>query len=134
MSCAKFCRTRNSSSAGSILQGAPSPTGEKEDGLTDGFSAGADRFVIKEILQDYEIRKDTYRQAGSCAQVRALLDNVPSRRMFVFEYLEQILLRFMQDGVLLAQAKHILKCALRGLASLHERDNVHTGSSDRADL
>ncbi|KAK3613169.1 hypothetical protein LTR22_028271 [Elasticomyces elasticus] len=83
------------------------------------------KFVLKEIPQDFNIRASIYRRIGSQSHVRTLSDTIPARRMFVFDYLDENLLVFAQRELSLALTKRILKCALKGLAALHELDLVH---------
>ncbi|KAK5133296.1 hypothetical protein LTR08_008030 [Meristemomyces frigidus] len=45
--------------------------------------------------------------------------------MFVFDHLDESLLGFAKRELPLALTKRILKCALQGLAALHEQDLVH---------
>jgi len=92
-------------------------------------SDGTTKVVLKEIPQDFNIRVGIYGRAGSCPHVRALLDTVPERQMFVFEYLNEDLLQLAQKDLPVAVTKRILKCALRGLMALHEQDIVHNGNN-----
>ena len=89
--------------------------------------------MLKEIPQDFNIRQGIYERIGSHVHVRSLLDIVPGRRMFVFEYLNDNLLHLVQKEMPTTIMKLILKCALRGLAALHEQDIVHNGIATLAD-
>lgn len=84
-------------------------------------------YVLKEIPQDLEIRASIYHRIGRHPNVRALIDTVPDRRMFVFRHLNENLLGFVQRDLSLKLIERILKCALQGLAALHEQDLVHNG-------
>lgn len=76
--------------------------------------------------QDYEVRTSIYHHIGENDHVRTPVDTIPERRMFVFEYLDETLLRLVSRDLLSSTfLKYVLKCALRGLAVLHERDIVH---------
>ena len=92
-------------------------------------SDGTAKFVLKEIPQDFNIRLGIYRRVSSCPHVRALSDTVPDRQMFVFQYLNENLLHLAQNDLSAALRKQVLKCALRGLAALHEQDIVHNGEN-----
>jgi hypothetical protein len=83
--------------------------------------------VVKEIPQDFTIRADIYQRIGNSPYVRTPSDSLPARRMFIFPYLDENLLRLVQKKLPLSSLKSILKRALRGLAMLHERDIVHNG-------
>lgn len=85
------------------------------------------KYVVKEIPQDFTIREDIYRRIGNLPHVRSPSDSLPARRMFIFPYLDENLLRLAQRNLPLSSLKTILKCALWGLAMLHERDIVHNG-------
>jgi len=85
------------------------------------------KYVVKEIPQDFTIREDIYRRIGNLPHVRSPSDSLPARRMFIFPYLDENLLRLAQRNLPLSSLKRILKCALRGLAMLHERDIIHNG-------
>lgn len=84
--------------------------------------------MVKEIPQDFSIRTNIYRRIGKVSHVRAPTDSVPERRMLVFRHYNENLLRLVQGDVPLPVTKRILKCALRGIAALHESDVVHNGN------
>ncbi|KAK3618636.1 hypothetical protein LTR22_026300 [Elasticomyces elasticus] len=88
-------------------------------------SNGNAKFVLKEIPQDFNIRASIYHRIGSHSHVRTLSDTISARRMFVFDYLDDTFFGFAQRELPLALTKRILKCALQGLAALHEQDLVH---------
>ena len=92
-------------------------------------SDGTAKVVLKEIPQDFNIRLGIYRRVSSCPHVRTLSDTVPDRQMFVFQYLNENLLQLAQNDLSVALRKRVLKCALRGLAALHEQDIVHNGNN-----
>ena len=95
----------------------------------DRNSNGNTKFVLKEIPQDFNIRAGIYDRIGSHAHIRTLSDTIPARRMFVFDHFGENLLEFAERQLPLALIKWILKCALQGLAALHERDLVHKGKN-----
>lgn len=86
-----------------------------------------EKYVVKEIPQDFAVREDIYQRIGNSPHVRTPSDSLTSRRMFIFPYLDENLLRLVQKNLPLTALKSILERALRGLAMLHERDIVHNG-------
>lgn len=89
---------------------------------------GDKRYVVKGTPQDFAIRTSIYRRIGDIPHIRTPTDIVPERRMFVFEYLDDTLLRLITRNLLPSKSlRYILKCALQGLALLPERDIVHNG-------
>lgn len=87
-----------------------------------------ERYVVKEIPQDFNIREDIYQRIGYLPHVRTPSDSLPTRRMFIFPYLNENLLQLVQKDLPLPFLKSVLKRALQGLAMLHERDIVHNGN------
>ncbi|EMF11596.1 kinase-like protein [Sphaerulina musiva SO2202] len=96
----------------------------KSDGMTNDF-------VLKEISQEWDVRLGIYERIGNnCPYLRNLVDTIPERQMFVFEYLEDNLLLLArqedeQPPVPPSAMKYILKCILKGLAELHSKDIIH---------
>nr|POE75149.1 cyclin-dependent kinase 6 [Quercus suber]POE94772.1 cyclin-dependent kinase 6 [Quercus suber] len=86
-----------------------------------------EKYVLKEIPQDFGIRESIYHRVGSHPHVRPLVDTIPARRTFVFHYLDENLLGFAQRDLSTSLIKQILKCALQGLAALHQQNVVHNG-------
>lgn len=89
---------------------------------------GTNQFILKEIPQDWDARLHIYNLAGSSPFIRSLVDTVPERRTFVFDYLPTGLLQFAQEHVPQSVTKRVLKCALAGIAALHDRNIVHNGN------
>lgn len=86
-----------------------------------------ERYVVKEVPQDFAMREAIYQRIGNSPYVRTPSDSLPSRRMFIFPYLDENLLQLGQTNLPFTAVKSILKRALLGLAMLHERDIVHNG-------
>ncbi|EGP89843.1 Ca2+/calmodulin-dependent protein kinase [Zymoseptoria tritici IPO323] len=82
--------------------------------------------VLKEIAQVWDLRRDMYARTIDSPHVRKLLDTVPAHKIFVFEYLNEDLLKLTWKKLPSPVLRSILKAGLRGLASLHEKDIVHT--------
>lgn len=93
-------------------------------------------FVLKEISQEWDTRLGIYERIGNnCPYLRNLVDTIPERQMFVFEYLEDNLLPLArqeqeQPPVPPSVMKYILKCILKGLAELHSKDIIHNGKEN----
>jgi len=58
--------------------------------------------------------------------IRVADDTIPDQSMFVYKYLKDHLLSFVQKNVPLSLTKQVLRDSLRGIAALHEKDIVHT--------
>lgn len=90
-------------------------------------------FVLKEISQEWDTRLGIYHRIGNnCPYLRNLVDTIPERQMFVFDYLEDNLLPLArqeqeQPPVPPSVMKYILNCILKGLAELHSKDIIHNG-------
>lgn len=93
-------------------------------------------FVLKEISQEWDTRLGIYERIGNnCPYLRNLVDTIPERQMFVFDYLEDNLLLLArqeqeQPTVPPSVMKYILKCTLKGLAELHSKDIIHNGKEN----
>lgn len=96
----------------------------------------ANHFVLKEISQEWDIRLGIYHRIGNnCPYLRNLVDTIPERQIFVFDYLEDNLLLLArqedeQPPVPPSVMKYILKCILKGLAELHSKDIIHNGKEN----
>lgn len=92
-------------------------------------SAVDNKFVLKEVSQtsfiDYQ---NIYQRIRGCPNLRIPCDIIPGRSTFVYNHLSDHLLSLAQEDPPLSVVRHILKGALHGLAKLHEKDVVHTGS------
>jgi serine/threonine protein kinase len=62
----------------------------------------------------------------SSPYIRVSEDAVPEDSLFVYDYLQDHLLSFVQKDIPLPTTKRILRDALRGIAALHDRGIVHT--------
>lgn len=99
--------------------------------LTFVFSDGTNEFILKEVPQDWNARLEIYNLVGSSPFVRNLVDTVPERKIFIFDYLQTSLLQLAQKNFPQPTMKHILKCALSGIAAMHEKGIVHNGRRTR---
>ncbi|GIZ43091.1 hypothetical protein CKM354_000633200 [Cercospora kikuchii] len=88
-------------------------------------SDGTNEFILKEVPQDWNARLEIYNLVGSSPFVRNLVDTVPERKMFIFDYLQTSLLQLAQKNFPQTTMKHILKCTLSGIAAMHEKGIVH---------
>lgn len=70
-----------------------------------------------------------YHALNDCAYLRSLHDTIPETSLFVYEYLTDNLLGLVQKDLPVSTIKQILRDSLRGLAALHEKDIVHTGTN-----
>ncbi|KAB8356354.1 hypothetical protein FH972_023938 [Carpinus fangiana] len=85
------------------------------------------RFIVKNVSpSDFEYFRDIYHtlEGGHC--LRLLHDSVPEQSIFIYEYLTHDLLELARKDLPLTLTKRILRDALRGIATLHHRDIVHT--------
>lgn len=96
---------------------------------TRAHSAEDQKFVLKNVSRtsfiDYQ---EIYRSLHDCPNLRVSCDTIPDQSTFVYKYFSDHLLRLAQEKPPLPVLKRILKDALRGLATLHEKDIVHTGN------
>lgn len=68
-----------------------------------------------------------YRRLSNNQFLRVSEDVVPEQSIFVYKYLADHLLSFVQKDLPVLVNKRILQDTLRGLAALHEQNIVHTG-------
>jgi hypothetical protein len=61
------------------------------------------------------------------ARIRVPLDEIPEKRIFVYEYLKDDFLGIVKDEMSMRARKEILKATLQGIAELHDRNIVHLG-------
>ncbi|KAH9825768.1 kinase-like protein [Teratosphaeria destructans] len=88
-------------------------------------SDGTNEFVLKEVSQDWNARLEIYELIGSNPLVRDLVDTVPERKMFIFDYLQTNLFQLAQKDVPPATMNFVLKCTLSGIAAIHVKGIVH---------
>jgi serine/threonine protein kinase len=62
----------------------------------------------------------------SSPYIRVSDDAAPEESLFMYKYLQDHLLSFVQRDIPLHLTKRILRDALRGIATLHEKGIVHT--------
>ncbi|KAL1882845.1 hypothetical protein Daus18300_000483 [Diaporthe australafricana] len=92
-------------------------------------SEGKD-FIIKNAIDSYEgdFEYPQKLQAGlsGCPNLRTMVDTVPSLKLYVYPFMSGDLLQFSQKSLSEEQRRHILRSALTGLATLHDRGIFHT--------
>lgn len=98
--------------------------------LTKRDRSGEERFVIKDVKEvDFDYAWDLQRLLINCPNLRAAIDTIPERHMFVFHYFASSLLHIHRTSLSPNARKDVLKSALEGLADLHDRRIIHTGNS-----
>ncbi|CZT53403.1 uncharacterized protein RSE6_14933 [Rhynchosporium secalis] len=78
------------------------------------------------IPGEYEYQKDLQESVSYCPHLRTIVDGVPGPDLFIYPFLETNLLQFSQNKLLDTTRKFILKNALVGLATLHEKNIIHS--------
>jgi serine/threonine protein kinase len=100
---------------------------EQEPYLSFGCRCGHRKYVLKSVAPlDFKYFKDMFDDLRSSPYIRVSEDAVPEDSLFVYNYLQDHLLSFVQKDVPLPITKQILRNALRGIATLHDRGIVHT--------
>ncbi|EGE85900.2 hypothetical protein BDDG_08845 [Blastomyces dermatitidis ATCC 18188] len=91
-------------------------------------TAGDRKFILKYIhtVNFEDLQEINNRLRGGANHVRLVQDIIPEKSMFVFKYYTDHLLNLTQKDLPLKVKKKILKCALHGVAELHDHDIVHT--------
>lgn len=79
------------------------------------------------IPGDFDYQLSLQKQLISCLNVRAVVDTVLDLDLFVYPFLAGDLLRLTRRCLPREMKICILRCALRGLADLHERGILHNG-------
>ncbi|KAL2369969.1 hypothetical protein RJZ57_005624 [Blastomyces gilchristii] len=94
----------------------------------DFLSAGDRKFILKYIhtVNFEDLQEINNRLRGGANHVRLVQDIIPEKSMFVFKCYTDHLLNLTQKDLPLKVKKKILKCALHGVAELHDHDIVHT--------
>ncbi|KAL9625998.1 MAG: hypothetical protein Q9204_007667 [Flavoplaca sp. TL-2023a] len=87
---------------------------------------GNQKFVVKNILADFEYYQDMQRALDGSRYLRLLQDTIPCKSMFVYKYYKDHLLSLAQEDLPLLLTKRVLKDTLRGIAELHHQNIVHT--------
>lgn len=88
-------------------------------------------FIVKDAFPDnFEYQKSLQQPLSSCPNLRALRDTIPGDDMFVIDYLAEDLLSSSKRPLSDETRRDIVKRALTGLAELHERGILHTGTSE----
>jgi serine/threonine protein kinase len=75
--------------------------------------------------RDFKYFKDMFDDLRGSPYLRVSVDTCPDASVFVYKYLRDHLLSFVQNNVSLPITKRILRDALRGIAALHGKGIVH---------
>ncbi|KAK2756246.1 hypothetical protein FQN54_005654, partial [Arachnomyces sp. PD_36] len=83
------------------------------------------KYILKNMIPgEFEYQLDLQKQLSSCPNVRAVIDTIQGDEMFIYPFLTGDLLHLSKK--LSSKDKiNVLRCALRGLADIHERDILH---------
>lgn len=93
-------------------------------------SAEGNDFIVKNVIPDvFEYQQDLQKGLALCANLRTMVDTVPKFELFVYHFMTGNLLQVSAMSLSKSTRKSILRCALRGLADLHDRSIIHTGKS-----
>jgi len=91
-------------------------------------SADGQNFIVKNVIPgEYKYQQDLQKPLASCPNLRTVVDGLPSCELFIHRFLEPDFLQFGQKNLTEATRRSMLKSALVGLATLHERNIIHTG-------
>lgn len=89
--------------------------------------SGDHKYVLKSVApRDFKYFKEMFDDLRSSPYVRVSDDECPDESVFIYKYLRDHLLSFVQNEVPLPTIKRILRDALRGIATLHGKGIVHT--------
>jgi serine/threonine protein kinase len=95
--------------------------------LCFSLSSGDNKYVLKSIaLRDFKYFKNMFDDLRSSPYLRVSDDACLDESVFVYKYLRDHLLSFVQNEVPLPITKRVLRDALRGIAALHGKGIVHT--------
>ncbi|UPX12663.1 uncharacterized protein EKO05_0003204 [Ascochyta rabiei] len=90
-------------------------------------TSGDHKYVLKSVApRDFFYFKDMFDDLRSSPNLRVSDDACPDESVFVYKYLRDHLLSFVQNEVPLPITKRILRDSLRGIAALHSKGIVHT--------
>ncbi|KAF2254365.1 kinase-like protein [Trematosphaeria pertusa] len=90
-------------------------------------TSGDHKYVLKSVApRDFKYFKDMFDDLRSSPYLRVSVDACPDESVFVYKYLRDHLLSFVQNEVPLPITKRILRDALRGITTLHGKGIIHT--------
>ncbi|KAH9872956.1 hypothetical protein J1614_005351 [Plenodomus biglobosus] len=90
-------------------------------------TCGDQKYVLKSVApHDFKYYKGMFDNLRSSPYIRVSVDAAPTESLFVYKYLQDHLLSFVQKDIALPLTKRILRDSLRGIATLHEKGIVHT--------
>jgi serine/threonine protein kinase len=88
---------------------------------------GDEKYVLKSVAPtDFDYFQRLFDHLGSSPYIRVSDDAIPTESMFAYKYLKDHLLSFVQKDIPLSLTKRVLRDALRGIATLHEKGVIHT--------
>ena len=106
----------------------PNPILNSSDAALITRSADGQNFIVKNMIPgEYKYQQDLQKPLASCPNLRTMVDGLPGPELFIYPFLETDFLRFSQKNLTEATRRSMLKNALVGLATLHERNIIHTG-------
>lgn len=79
------------------------------------------------IPGEFEYQLDLQKQLATCPNLRSVVDTIPDLGLFIYPFLTGDLLRLSLTPLPRETRIYTLKCALHGLADLHERGVLHNG-------
>ncbi|KAJ8117623.1 hypothetical protein OPT61_g1209 [Boeremia exigua] len=107
---------------GRILQDKPG-----NQGRVYLATSGDHKYVLKCVApRDFKYFKDMFDDLRSSPYLRVSDDTCPDESVFVYKYVRDHLLSFVQNEVPLSITKRVLRDSLRGIATLHSKGIVHT--------
>ncbi|KLU92481.1 serine/threonine protein kinase [Magnaporthiopsis poae ATCC 64411] len=85
------------------------------------------QYVLKDAVPDgFEYNLALQKRVAQSAHVRALVDSIPDRHIFVFPHLETTLLDVQVGSLSPAAKKTILRDTLKGLVEMHDKNIFHS--------
>jgi serine/threonine protein kinase len=85
-------------------------------------------FILKNIIPgEFEYNQDLQKKAASCSNVRTFVDTIKTLEIFIYPFLKEDMLGLSRKNLSEGMKKNILRCALNGLADLHDQGIVHNG-------
>jgi hypothetical protein len=79
------------------------------------------------IPGEFGYQLNLQKQLATCPNVRSVVDTVPNFDLFIYPFLAGDLLRLSRTPLPRETKIYILRCALHGLADMHERGVLHNG-------
>ena len=83
------------------------------------------------IPGEFDYQLNLQRRLATCPNVRSVVDTVSDLDLFIYPFLAGDLLHLSQVILSREMKIYTLRCALHGLADMHERDVLHNGKLER---